>query len=100
MAAPKTNIKMVTTPHFFISFPTKNILAVTNPKKKDHNKTGSCSNNQLTRVAKEKRLINMPIKRANKKFPFSCFQKALKPSFCKVFNKEIFMLFMEEISSS
>ena len=76
------------------------ILAATNPKKNDHTKIGWFSNSQLTKVANEKRLIKIPVNKANRKFPFNFSQDAFRPSALTVFSSPKLIWLIEVINSS
>src|SRR5690606_18379540 len=86
--------------HFFICLPTKKILAIISPKKKDQIKIGCSSIRYLAKRIKEAKLAKIPINKAKIKLPFKAFQKVLKPFCLRVFKREMFTLLMVEISSS
>jgi len=56
------------------------ILANTSPKKNDQSKIGSLCNSHFMILAKDKILMAIPEKSANRKLPLKEFQAALKPS--------------------
>ena len=80
--------------------PINNTLAKTRPKKKDHNNTGSLSNNQESTLAKDTTLIPIPTKSANKKFPLTWFQTDFIPSVLSFPIKLNFIELIEDNNSS
>ncbi len=73
---------------------------IINPKKKDHNNTGSLSKRYIIILESETILIAIPVASDNKNDPLICFQKSFILNLNNNLNASAFIEFNESTNSS